>query len=121
MKTSIFFLVWGLWTALALPLLLLFRTRSVAGIRAFIFANILASVSLLAYATDGFLPQELYVFVSSIAWVGAVSAVCVGIRQFFGLPPNIKHTFTAAACAVALLTLSVFAVQNELIRLSVFS
>lgn len=121
MTTSLFFLVWGLGTALALPLLLPFRTRSVAGIRAFILANILAIVSLLAYAADGILPAELYVFTSGIAWIGAVSAVYVGIRQFFGLTPHIERIAIAAVCAAALLVLSIFVLHSELLRMAVFS
>ena len=54
MTTSLFFLMWGLATALALPLLLPFQARGVGGVQAFIAANALAVVSLLSYASAEF-------------------------------------------------------------------
>ncbi len=121
MSTSLFFLVWGLGTALALPLLLPFRARSVAGIHAFILANVLAIVSLLAYSTDSFLPADVYIFASALAWIGAVSAVYVGIRQFFGLVPYIGRTVLAATCVIALFIVAEFVLHSQLLRLTLFS
>jgi hypothetical protein len=89
MTTSLFFLMWGLATALALPLLLPFHTRGVGGIQAFTAANALAVVSLLSYASAEIAPPGIYIMVSNAAWVCAASLVYVGVRQFFGLRPQI--------------------------------
>ncbi|MGE8642144.1 MAG: GGDEF domain-containing protein [Achromobacter sp.] len=102
MTTSLFFLMWGLATALALPLLLPFQARGVGGVQAFIVANALAVLSLLAYASADFLPPGVYVMASNAAWVGAVGLVYVGLRQFFGLRPHIARTVGVnAACLLA--------------------
>ena len=60
MTTALFFLVWGLATALALPLLLPFHARGIEGVRAFTVANALAVLSLLAYASADLVPPSLY-------------------------------------------------------------
>ncbi|HCW20370.1 MAG TPA: GGDEF domain-containing protein, partial [Achromobacter sp.] len=65
MTTSLFFLMWGLATALALPLLLPFLARGVGGVRAFIVANALAVLSLLSYASGEFVTPGVYVMVSN--------------------------------------------------------
>ncbi|MFY0479091.1 GGDEF domain-containing protein [Achromobacter marplatensis] len=102
MTTSLFFLMWGLATALALPLLLPFQARGVSGVRAFIVANALAVLSLLSYASGDFMAPGVYVMVSNAAWVCAVGLVYVGLRQFFGLRPHIARTVgIGAACLLA--------------------
>ena len=102
MTTSLFFLMWGLATALALPLLLPFHARGVGGIRAFTAANALAVLSLLTYSAAEILPPSVYVMVSNAAWVGATSLVYVGVRQFFGLRPHMgRMTWISLACLIA--------------------
>ena len=64
MTTSLFFLMWGLATALAMPLLLQFHASGVPGVRAFMLANALTVLSLLLYAAGSFLPLNATVMVS---------------------------------------------------------
>lgn len=92
MTTSLFFLMWGLATALALPLLLPFHARGVEGVPAFTAANALAVLSLLAYAAADIIPPSAYVMVSNTAWVCSVALVYIGVRQFFGLRPHVLRT-----------------------------
>lgn len=101
MTTSLFFLMWGLATALALPLLLPFYARGVGGIRAFTAANALAVLSLLSFSASEILPPGVYVMVSNAAWVCATSLVYVGVRQFFGLRPQIgRMTYISLVCLI---------------------
>lgn len=102
MTTSLFFLMWALATALALPLLLPFQSRGVKGVRAFIAANTLAVLALLAFAAAKLVPPGAYIMASNAAWVCAISLVYVGVRQFFGLRPHIARTSgVTAACVLA--------------------
>lgn len=102
MTTSLFFLMWGLATALALPLLLPFHARGVGGIRAFTAANALAVLSLLSFAAAELLPPGVYVMVSNATWVCATSLVYVGVRQFFGLRPQMgRMMFISGVCVIA--------------------
>lgn len=92
MTTSLFFLMWGLATALALPLLLPFHVRGVEGVPAFMAANALAVLSLLAYASAEMVPPAAYVMVSNAAWACSAALVYIGVRQFFGMHPHILRT-----------------------------
>lgn len=112
MTTSLFFLMWGLATALALPLLAPFRARDVGGIREFTAANALAVLSLLAYASSQILPPGIYVMVSNAAWVCAVSLVYVGVRQFFGLRPLARRTAVLGALCIVAFALMLYGVDE---------
>lgn len=102
MTTSLFFLMWGLATALALPLLLPFHARGVEGATAFTAANALAVLSLLAYASAPIVPAATYVMVSNTAWVSAFALVYIGVRQFFGLRPHVLRTVVLGSlCTLA--------------------
>ncbi|WP_313370816.1 GGDEF domain-containing protein [Achromobacter animicus] len=92
MTTSLFFLMWGLATALALPLLLPFHVRGIEGMPAFMAANALAVLSLLAYASAEMIPPAAYVMVSNAAWACSAALVYIGVRQFFGMHPHILRT-----------------------------
>ncbi|WZB75264.1 GGDEF domain-containing protein [Achromobacter insuavis] len=120
MTTSLFFLVWGLATALALPLLLPLQARGVGGVRAFTIANGLAVLSLLAYASADIMPPGAYVMVSNAAWLASVSLVYVGVRQFFGLRPLAARGLAAALCIVAMAAM-LYRQDNLVGRLVVFS
>ncbi|CAB3864735.1 hypothetical protein LMG26858_02406 [Achromobacter anxifer] len=121
MTTSLFFLMWGLATALALPLLAPFRARDVGGIRAFTAGNALAVLSLLSYAAAQALPPGVYVMVSNTAWVCAVSLVYVGVRQFFGLRPLARRTAAFGALCIAAFALMLYVTDDLLGRMLLFS
>ncbi|RBL87017.1 GGDEF domain-containing protein [Streptomyces cavourensis] len=121
MTTALFFLVWGLATALALPLLLPFQARGIAGVRAFTAANGLAVLSLLAYASCELMPPGAYVMVSNAAWLAAMSLVYVGVRQFFGLRPHVGRAAAAAAIGVVAMALMLYASDNLVGRMTLFS
>ncbi|WP_313462340.1 GGDEF domain-containing protein [Achromobacter sp.] len=121
MTTSLFFLMWGLATALALPLLLPFLARGVGGVRAFIVANALAVLSLLSYASGEFVTPGVYVMVSNAAWVCAVGLVYVGLRQFFGLRPHIARTVGIGAACLLALALMLYGNDNMSGRMMLFS
>ncbi|WP_447919048.1 GGDEF domain-containing protein [Achromobacter aegrifaciens] len=121
MTTSLFFLMWGLATALALPLLAPFRARDVGGIREFTAANALAVLSLLAYASSQILPPGIYVMVSNAAWVCAVSLVYVGVRQFFGLRPLARRTAVLGALCIVAFALMLYGVDELRGRMLLFS
>ncbi|MGE8618534.1 MAG: GGDEF domain-containing protein [Achromobacter spanius] len=121
MTTSLFFLMWGLATALALPLLLPFQARGVRGIRAFIAANALAVLSLLAFATARLIPPGVYVIVSNAAWVFAISLVYVGVRQFFGLRPHIVRTAGISALCVLGFAVLLYGTDDLAGRMLLFS
>lgn len=121
MTTALFFLVWGLATALALPLLLPFHARGIEGVRAFTAANALAVLSLLAYASSDLLPPGLYVMVSNAAWLAAMSLVYVGVRQFFGLRPHARRAAVAAAVGILAMALMLYATDNLVGRMTLFS
>ncbi|WYX19086.1 GGDEF domain-containing protein [Achromobacter xylosoxidans] len=121
MTTSLFFLVWGLATALALPLLLPFNARRVPGVRAFTIANALAVLSLLAYASAEILPPAVYVMVSNTSWLVAVSLVYVGVRQFFGLRPQVLRVGAAAAVGIAAMALMLYVAHDLVGRMMLFS
>ncbi|MGW8306155.1 MAG: GGDEF domain-containing protein [Achromobacter pulmonis] len=121
MTTDLFFLVWGLATALALPLLLPFHARGVPGVQAFTAANALAVLSLLAYASSGIMPPAAYVMVSNAAWLAAVGLVYVGVRQFFGLRPQARRVAAAACCAAAAMALMLYREDDLVGRIILFS
>ncbi|WP_175200136.1 GGDEF domain-containing protein [Achromobacter insolitus] len=112
MTTSLFFLMWGLATALALPLLAPFRARDVGGIREFIMGNALAVLSLLAYASSHFLPPGVYVMVSNTAWVCAIGLVYTGVRKFFGLRPLARRTAVLGALCIVAFALMQYLVDD---------
>lgn len=121
MTTSLFFLMWGLATALALPLLLPFHTRGVGGVRAFIVANALAVLSLLSYASADFMAPGIYVMASNAAWVCAVGLVYVGLRQFFGLRPHIARTVGVNVACLLAFALMLYAEDLMGARMVLFS
>ncbi|MBB1594986.1 GGDEF domain-containing protein [Achromobacter sp. UMC46] len=121
MTTSLFFLMWGLATALALPLLLPFQARGVGGVPAFIAANALAVLSLLSYASADFIAPGVYVMVSNAAWVCAVGLVYVGLRQFFGLRPHIARTVGISAACLLAFALMLYGEDNMSGRMVLFS
>lgn len=121
MTTALFFLVWGLATALALPLLLPFHARGIEGVRAFTAANALAVLSLLAYASSELVPPGAYVMVSNAAWLAAMSLVYVGVRQFFGLRPQARRAAMAAAIGIVAMGVMLYATDNLAGRVTLFS
>ncbi len=121
MTISLFFLMWGLATALALPLFVLFHARDLGGIRAFTAANALAVVSLLAYASSGLLAPGPAVMVSNTAWVGSLGLVHVGVRRFFGLPPQAQATAALGALCILAFALLLFAGGELRARILLFS
>ncbi|AZS78957.1 GGDEF domain-containing protein [Achromobacter sp. MY14] len=121
MTTSLFFLMWGLATALALPLLLPFQARGVRGIRMFIAANGLAVLSLLAVAAASLIPPGVSVIVSNAAWVGAISLVYVGVRQFFSLRPHSLRTAGISALCVLGFALLWFGTDDLTSRMLLYS
>lgn len=121
MTTSLFFLMWGLATALALPLLLPFQSRGVKGIRAFIAANMLAVLSLLAFAASELIPPGAYVMVSNASWVCAISLVYVGVRQFFGLRPHVARTAGISAVCVLVFAILLYGADHMPERMLLYS
>ncbi|MGY6269619.1 GGDEF domain-containing protein [Achromobacter denitrificans] len=121
MTTSLFFLMWGLATALALPLFVPFHTQDVGGIRAFTAANALAVASLLAYAFAGFLPPGFYVIVSNAAWICALGLVYVGVRQFFGLRAQVRRTVALGALCILAFALMLYWKDDLRGRMLLFS
>lgn len=121
MTTSLFFLMWGLATALALPLLLPFQARGVNGVRAFIAANALAVLSLLSFAAAQLVPPGVYIIVSNAAWVCAVSLVYVGVRQFFSLRPHIVRTVGISAMCVLAFAVLLYGTDDLAGRMLLFS
>ncbi len=121
MTTSLFFLMWGLATALALPLLAPLRARDVGGVAAFTAGNALAVLSLLAYAASPILPSAVYVMASNAAWVCAVSLVYVGVRQFFGLRPLARRTAALGALSIAAFALLLYVADDLRARMLLFS
>ncbi len=121
MTISLFFLMWGLATALALPLFVLFPARDLGGIRAFTAANALAVASLLAYASSGLLAPGPAVMVSNAAWVGSLGLVHVGVRRFFGLPPQAQATAALGALCILAFALLLFAGGELRARILLFS
>lgn len=121
MTTALFFLVWGLATALVLPLLLPLHARGVPGVQAFTAANALAVLSLLAYASSEIMPPAAYVMVSNGAWLAAMSLVYVGVRQFFGLRPQAHRVTMAAICAVGAMALMLYHRDDLVARMTLFS
>ncbi|MEN4922878.1 GGDEF domain-containing protein [Achromobacter spanius] len=111
MTTSLFFLMWGLATALALPLLLPFHARGVEGVPAFTAANALAVLSMLAYASAEIIPPAAYVMVSNAAWAFSAALVYVGVRQFFKLRPHIMRI--AVLCALCTLAFALLLYRND--------
>lgn len=121
MTTSLFFLMWGLATALALPLLLPFQARGVGGVQAFIAANALAVMSMLSYASAEFITAGVYVMASNAAWVCAVGLVYVGLRQFFGLRPHIVRTLGISAMCLLAFAVMLYGEDNLVGRMVLFS
>ena len=111
MTTSLFFLVWGLATALALPLLLPFHGRGVEGVPAFMVANALAVLSMLAYASAEMVPPAAYVMVSNAAWACSAALVYIGVRQFFNLRPHILRT--TVLCCVCTFGFALLLYRND--------
>ncbi|WP_251864045.1 GGDEF domain-containing protein [Achromobacter sp. Marseille-Q4962] len=101
MTTSLFFLVWALATALAVPLLLPFCVRGLAGARAFAAANVLAVLSLLASACAGVGAQAACMAVADASWLFSMGLVHAGLRQFFGLRPWFVRIFALAGGCLA--------------------
>ncbi|MFD4841021.1 GGDEF domain-containing protein [Achromobacter sp. NPDC058515] len=121
MTTSLFFLMWGLATALALPLLLPFHARGVEGVPAFTAANALAVLSMLAYASAAIVPPSAYVMVSNTAWVGSVALVYIGVRQFFGLRPHVLRTVVLSSLCTFAFALLLYRNDNLGGRMVLFS
>lgn len=122
MTTSLFFLVWGLATALALPLLLPLHARGgVPGVQVFIWANALAVLSLLGYASSEIMPPAAYVLVSNASWLAAMSLVYVGVRQFFGLRSQALRVALMALAAIVGMAVMLYGVDYLSGRISLFS
>jgi diguanylate cyclase (GGDEF)-like protein len=121
MTTSLFFLMWGLATGLALPLFVPFHASNVGGIKAFTAANALAVLSLLAYASSRILPPGVYVIVSNAAWVCALSLVYVGVRLFFGLRPQVLRTAGLGALCILAFALLLYGGDDLRGRILLFS
>jgi diguanylate cyclase (GGDEF)-like protein len=121
MTISLFFLMWGLATALALPLFVPFHAREVGGIRAFTAANALAVLSLLAYASSQLVPTCVYVMVSNAAWVCALSLVYVGVRLFFSMPPHMLRTAVLGVFCIVAFMLTLSAEVDLRVRIVLFS
>jgi len=121
MTTSLFFLMWGLATALALPLLLPFHGRGVEGVPAFMAANMLAVLSMLAYAAADIVPPGAYVMVSNAAWTCSAALVYIGVRQFFGLRPQILRT--TVLCSLCMFGFALLLYRNDSLvaRIMLFS
>ncbi len=121
MTTSLFFLMWGLATALALPLLLPFHGRGVEGVPAFTAANMLAVLSMLAYASAEIVPPGAYVMVSNAAWACSAALVYIGVRQFFGLRPHILRT--TVLCSLCMFGFALLLYRNDSLvaRMMLFS
>ena len=121
MTTSLFFLMWGLATALAMPLLLQFHASGVPGVRAFMLANALTVLSLLLYAAGSFLPLNATVMVSNAAWISALALVYVGVRQFFGLHPQVWRSAALAILCVVVMTAMLYGQDRVAARIVLFS
>lgn len=121
MTTSLFFLMWGLATTLALPLLLPFHARGVEGVPAFMAANALAVLSLLAYASAEIIPPGAYVMVSNAAWVCSAALVYIGVRQFFGLRPHVLRTVVLSSLCTFAFALMLYRNDNLGGRMMLFS
>jgi diguanylate cyclase (GGDEF)-like protein len=113
--------MWGLATALALPLFVPFHAREVGGIRAFTAANALAVLSLLAYASSQLVPTCVYVMVSNAAWVCALSLVYVGVRLFFSMPPHMLRTAVLGVFCIVAFMLTLSAEVDLRVRIVLFS
>lgn len=121
MTTSLFFLMWGLATALALPLLLPFHGRGVEGVPAFMAANALAVLSMLAYACAEMMPPAAYVMVSNAAWAVSAALVYIGVRQFFGLHPHILRTTVLCSLCTFGFALLLYRNDSLLSRMMLYS
>lgn len=121
MTTSLFFLMWGLATALALPLLLPFHGRGVDGVPAFMAANALAVLSLLAYASADIIPPAAYVMVSNAAWACSAALVYVGVRQFFGLRPHVLRTTVLCSLSTVGFALLLYRNDSLVLRMLLYS
>jgi len=121
MTTSLFFLMWGLATALALPLLLPFHGRGVDGVPAFMAANALAVLSLLAYASADIIPPAAYVMVSNAAWACSAALVYVGVRQFFGLRSHVLRTTVLCSLSTVGFALLLYRNDSLVLRMLLYS
>jgi diguanylate cyclase (GGDEF)-like protein len=122
MLSTLFIMLSGavLCVILLLVLLSLHRTRT-PGVRAWCVANGLGIVAFTLYAFGRQLPPILSYEVANGAYVGAVAAVLVGYRRFFGQPIALGLTYASVAVALAGITLCHYVVPSFLLRTAIVS
>lgn len=102
MLSTLFIMLSGavLCFILLLVLLSLRRTKT-PGVNAWCLANGLGIVAFTLYAFGRQLPPILSYEVANGAYLGAVAAVLVGYRRFFGQPIALGLTYASVAAALA--------------------
>lgn len=122
MLSTLFIMLSGavLCFILLLVLLSLHRTRA-PGVRAWCVANGLGIVAFTLYAFGRQLPPILSYEVANGAYIGAVAAVLVGYRRFFGQPIALGLTYASVAVALAGITLCHYVFPSFLLRTAIVS
>jgi diguanylate cyclase (GGDEF)-like protein len=122
MLSTLFIMLSGavLCVILLLVLLSLHRTRT-PGVRAWCVANGLGIVAFTLYAFGRQLPPILSYEVANGAYIGAVAAVLVGYRRFFGQPIALGPTYASVAVALAGITLCHYVFPSFLLRTAIVS
>jgi diguanylate cyclase (GGDEF)-like protein len=122
MLSTLFIMLSGavLCFILLLVLLSLHRTRA-PGVRAWCVANGLGIVAFTLYAFGRQLPPILSYEVANGAYIGAVAAVLVGYRRFFGQPIALGPTYASVAVALAGITLCHYVFPSFLLRTAIVS
>ena len=122
MLSTLFIMLSGavLCFILLLVLLSLHRTGT-PGVGAWCIANGLGIVAFTLYAFGRQLPPILSYEVANGAYLGAVAAVLVGYRRFFGQPIALGLTYASVAMALAGITLCHYVFPSFVLRTAIVS
>jgi diguanylate cyclase (GGDEF)-like protein len=122
MLSTLFIMLSGAVLCFILLLVLLSLHRTAApGVKAWCIANGLGIVAFTLYAFGRQLPPVLSYEIANGAYLGAVAAVLVGYRRFFGQPIALGLTYASVAVALAGITLCHYVYPSFLLRTAIVS
>lgn len=122
MLSTLFIMLSGAVLCLILLLVLLsLRRTGTPGVKAWCVANGLGIVAFTLYAFGRQVPPLLSYEVANGAYLGAVAAVLVGYRRFFGQPIPLRLTFACVGAAIAGITIFHYVYPSFVLRTAIVS